>query len=329
MSNRLTVPFILLFVLPASADVLCPRVTSEHNADVTDLARFRQFHKWKDLSDERLAIAVWQYLCGTETGLYHMNTVSDGPDPWSEYSTVRDPIKLLNIYNVGYCGIFGPALDGIFQGIGFRDGRAFGVSGWNHCTTEVWYSGGWHYLDLDVRGALMKPDGSIASLAEAHGNRDLWVNPERKIEPFFPKDGDKAKVFEIYRDSQIDYFYRWFQAGHVMDFRLRQGESFTRWWHPQGGWWHHIPEYNSGFVRGLLQKEPPGYKSNHADFSVWTQGNGLWHYEPDLTNASGDFADGARARQISCPAATGLRSWPRATVKRCSRSSRPGSSFPR
>ena len=166
-----------------------------------------------------------------------MNTVNDGPDPWGEYSTVRDPVKLTNVYGVGYCGIFGPTLDGVFHGIGFERGRAFGVSGWNHCTTEVWYDGGWHYFDLDVRGALRKPDGTIASLAEARRDRSLWVDPARPIRPFFPKDHDKGRVFEIYRDSRIDYFYRWFQSGHVMDFRLRQGETFTRWWRPHGGRW--------------------------------------------------------------------------------------------
>jgi hypothetical protein len=307
MRRLVGVLLVLLIATAASAEVLCPRVTSEHNADLTDLKRFRQFHQWKDKEDEELAIAIWQYLCGKETGLFHMNTVNDGPDPWDEYSTVRDPIKLLNVYNVGYCGIFGPALDGIFQGVGFRSGRAFGVSKWNHCTTEVWYNGGWHYFDLDLRGALMKPDGTIASLAEAQTNRDLWVDPQRKIEPFFPTDQNKARVFEIYRQSRIDYDYRWFQMGHVMDFRLRQGETFTRWWHPQGGRWHHIEAYNTGFVRDLLQKEPLGYKSNHPEFSVWTQGNGLWRYEPNLTDASSDFQDGRRSVRNLEPGGEGLR----------------------
>ncbi len=307
MRRLATVLFLLPIAASASADVLCPRVTSEHNADVTDLKRFRQFHEWKNKKDEALAIAIWQYLCGRETGLFHMNTVNDGPDPWGEYSTVRDPVKLMNIYNVGYCGIFGPTLDGVFQGVGFEKGRAFGVSGWNHCTTEVWYNGGWHYLDLDVRGALMKPDGTIASLAEAQTHRDLWVDPQRRIEPFFPKDRNKARVFEIYRDSRIDNFYRWFQMGHVMDFRLRQGETLTRWWRPQGGRWHHLEAYNKGFVRNLLEKDPIGYKSNHSDFSIWTQGNGLWHYEPNLTDASSDFADGVHSVMNLEPGSEGLK----------------------
>lgn len=306
MGRLVSLLLLLSTALPASAEVLCPRVTSEHNADVTDLARFRQYHKWKDKEGEELAIAVWQYLCGVETGLFHMNTVNDGPDPWGEYSTVRDPVKLMNVYNAGYCAIFGPTLDGVFQGIGFDSGRSLGVSDWNHCTTEVRYNGGWHYLDLDVRGALRKPDGTVASVAEAQTNRDLWVNPARTIEPFFPKDPDKAAVFESYRASRIDYFYRWFQMGHVMDFCLRQGETFTRWWRPQGGRWHHIEAYNKGFVRELLKKDPAGYKSNHPEFSIWTQGNGLWHYEPNLTDAASDFSDGVHAAENLRPGKRGL-----------------------
>lgn len=291
----------------ASGAVLCPRVLSEHTADVTDLGRFRDFAAWEDCEGQDLAIAIWKYLCGEETGLYHMAPIKDGPDPWEEYSTVRDPIKLMNVYNVGYCGIFGPVLDGIFQGAGFETGRAFGVPGWNHCTTEVWYGGGWHYFDLDVRGALMKPDGTIASVLEAQNDRGLWVVDRPGIEPFFPKDPDKEKIYEIYRDSRIDYYYRWFQAGHVMDFRLRQGESLTRWWHPQGGRWHHLPDFNQGYMRALLEKAPRGYKSNHPNFTIWTQGNGLWNYQPDLTDASDDFADGVEEVQNLRPGPRGLQ----------------------
>jgi len=297
----------LALAVPGAADVLCPRVTSEHVADTTDLGRFGRHRAWNGKSDAERAVAMWRYLCDEKTGLFHMNTVNDGRDPWGEYSTVRDPVKLLNVYNVGYCGIFGPVLDGVYQGAGFEIGRSFGVSGWSHCTTEVWYDGGWHYLDLDVRGALMKPDGTIASLDEARTRRDLWVDPVRKVDPFFPKDHDKARVFEIYRDSRIDYNYRWFQMGHVMDFRLRPGESLTRWWHPQGGRWHHLDVYNKNFVRALLEKEPRGYKSNHPTFSVWTQGNGLWRWAPSLSDSSRDLLDGARRVENVRPGDEGLR----------------------
>lgn len=292
----------------ATARVACIRITSEHSADVSDLGRFGRYSAWKDKTGNDLALAVWKYLCGHETGVYHFNEILEKDDPFDEYATVRDPLKILNVYNMGYCGIFGPVLDGIFQGIGFEQGRAFGVSGWNHCATEVWYDGGWHYIDLDVRGCLLDPRGVAASLDEVRRDRSLWVDPVVAIEPFFPKDDDKNKLFEIYRDSRIDYCYRWFEGSHTMDFYLRQGETFTRWWKPQGGRWHHLERYNkSKWLRKLIETPPVGAKPNHRDFTRWNHGNGLFHYEPDLTDKSSDFADGVYSVNNLTPGKAGLR----------------------
>ena len=302
ISARLARPmlaFALLGVVASTvsiARVTCIRVTSEHTADTTDLKRFREFPAWKDKSGNDLAIAIWKYLCDYETGLYHFNEILEGPDPFDEYATVRDPLKVMNVYNMAYCGIFGPVLDGIFQGVGFEKGRSFGVEAWNHCTTEVWYDDAWHYFDLDVRGALVDANGTVVSLREAQRNRELWTNPPSKVGPFFPKDNDKNRVFEIYRDSKIHYYYRWFQGSGTMDFYLRQGETFTRWPKPQGGRWHHLPRYNkTEWIKKLIQIEPVGAKPNHRDFTRWNHGNGLFHYAPDLHEASTDFDDGVYA----------------------------------
>jgi len=291
----------------SQARVTCIRVTSEHTADTTDLKRFRQFSAWKDKTGNELALAIWKYLCGYETGLYHFNEILEGEDTFDEYATVRDPLKILNVYNMAYCGIFGPVLDGIFQGVGFEQGRSFGVEAWNHCATELWYGNGWHYYDLDVRGVLLDADGTVASLDEAMRNRDLWVNPQVKIEPFFPNDNDKDKVFKIYRDSRIYYYYRWFEGSHAMDFYLRQGETFTRWWTPQGGRWHHLPRYNkTKWIKDLIQTEPVGMKPNHRDFTCWNHGNGLFHYAPNLSNKSTDFEDGVYTVKNLAPGKDGL-----------------------
>ncbi|MHC4740587.1 MAG: hypothetical protein ACYS8Z_01670 [Planctomycetota bacterium] len=309
-SLRAVLVFVLLSFIsstPSVARVACIRLTSEHNADTTDLKRFAQFEGWKDKSGNDLAIAVWKYFCDYETGLYHFNEILEGPDPFDEYATVRDPLKIMNVYNMAYCGIFGPVLDGIFQGVGFEDGRSFGVEAWNHCTTEVWYDGGWHYFDLDVRGALADANGTVVSLSEARKNRELWTNPPTKVGPFFPKDTDKNKVFEIYNKSRIHYYYRWFEGSGTMDFYLRQGETFTRWWQPQGGRWHHLPRYNkSKWLRKLIETEPVGAKPNHRDFTRWNHGNGLFHYAPHLSDSSTDFKDGAYAVKNLTPGKQGL-----------------------
>jgi len=277
----------------ATARVICPQLTCSHIADTTDLKRFRQFHEWKDKTGNELALAIWKYLCDYETGLYHFNEILEGPDPFDEYATVRDPLKILNTYNTAYCGIFGPVLDGIYHGVGFETGRSLGLEAWNHCATEVWYDDSWHYLDVDVRGVLVRPDGVVASLAEAQKDRSLWVDPSAAMEPFFPGDPDKAKLFGIYKDSRVNYNYRWFEMGHTMDFYLRQGESLTRFWTPQGGRWHHLPRYaGTKWVRDLIEQEPRGPKPNHREFTRWNHGNGLLEYQPMLTSAFSDFEDG-------------------------------------
>ncbi len=110
-----------------------------------------------------------------------------------------------------------------------------------------------------------------------------------------PKRSGQSRLFEIYHDSPVDYYYRWFQGSHTMDFYLRQGESFTRWWTPQGGRWHHLPRYSqTKWVGDLILQEPVGMKPNHRDFTRWNHGNGLFHYAPDLSAPSTDFGDGAR-----------------------------------
>jgi len=299
--------FCSLLPITSTARVTCIRLTNGHIADTTDLKRFRQFHEWKDKTGNELALAIWKYLSDYETGLYHFNEILEGPDPFDEYATVRDPLKILNTYNMAYCGIFGPVLDGIFQGVGFTQGRSFGLEAWNHCATEVWYDNSWHYFDIDVRGVLLQPDGVVASLAEAQRNRSLWVNPVLTITPFFPKDQDKVKLFDIYNDSRVHYYYRWFEMDHTMDFYLRTGESFTRFWSPQGGRWHHLPRYaKTKWIRDLIEQEPQGPKPNHRDFTRWNHGNGLFDYRPILTKTSTDFEDGCYEVKNLRPGESGL-----------------------
>jgi hypothetical protein len=289
------------------AKVVCVRVTSEHTADTSDLGRFRQFAPWKDKAGNDLALAIWRYLCDYETGVYHFNEVLDGPDSFDEYATVRDPLKILNVYNMGYCGIFGPVLDGVLQGVGFEQGRSFGLVRWNHCATEVWYDNAWHYFDMDVRGVLLDDTGTAVSLAEAQNNRRLWVTPPKHVEPFFPNDADKGRVFDIYHGSPVYWYYRWFEGTHTMDFYLRQGESFTRWWTPQDGRWNHLPRYSrEKWVRDLILTPPVGMKPNHRDFTRWNHGNGLFHYAPNLAARSTDFRDGAYAVRNLTPDEQGL-----------------------
>ncbi|HUW84304.1 MAG TPA: hypothetical protein VMZ31_16075 [Phycisphaerae bacterium] len=291
--------FMAMVVSPAPATtqpavqgvVISPRVTVEGQPDYSDLGRFVQFFKDRGLSGQGLAVALWQRLCGTETGLYHFNEIFEGRETDYALGNIRDPLKNMNVHNHGFCGIQGPVLAGVFREAGF-EARSFSVPAWSHVATEVWYDGQWHYFDLDLRGALMRPDGVVASAAEARTQRELWTDPQQTIEPFFPNVRSKSIGFERFSAKPLDTQYHWSIHGWTTDHVLRPGESLTRWWQNQGGRWHHWPTYVE-WMRKLLEKLPRGIKPNHANFSIWGVGSALMHYVPDLTHRTRDVELGA------------------------------------
>ncbi len=266
-----------------------PRVVSPHVADAYSMKTFRRFHRWAHLEGDQLAWAVYCYLADTRTGLFHMNEVLEGTDVLSEYRTVRDPVKIINVYGYGYCGIFGPVMAGVCCDMGLGPARTLVLPEWNHVACEAFYDDRWHYLDVDVRAVFRRPDGTLASMAEAKRDPSLWTG---RGPLFFPND-PLEKTREIYRRTKVYHFHGFNQSGHTMDYVLRQGESFTRWWTPQGGRWHHVESYHrSPWLRKLLEQPPRGPKPNHRHFTVHNYGNGRFVYRPNLTSRSTDFADG-------------------------------------
>ncbi len=270
--------------------VISPRITAEGQPDYTDLERFVSFFTERGLAGQDLAIALWKHLSGKETGLYHFNEIFDGPETDYALGNSRDPLKNMNVHNHGFCGIHGPVLEGVFRAAGF-EARSFSVPAWAHVATEVFYDGEWHYFDLDLRGALLRPDGVVPSAEEARSDRSLWAAPA-KIEPFFPNVRPKTVGFEKFSAKPLDLQYHWATRGWTTDHVLRPGESLTRWWHNQGGRWHHSRTYTE-WMRRLLEKPPRGIKPNHADFSIWGVGSSLMLYEPDLTDKTRDVELGA------------------------------------
>ena len=272
-----------------------PRVVSRHVPDAFSMADYRNHPAWRNLQGQDLALAVWKAFVGTETGVAHFQPLREGPDPvdW-EFRMIRDPIKMLNVYGYGFCGAFGPTTAGLFEAMGFEQARSAGIPGLNHSVTEVWYDGAWHYFDTDVRGFLFRRDGeTVASIEEARAQLDLWTNPSRKFDPFFPDVRDMAGFGKRFAEKRAEYSYRWFMGGSTMDFRLRKGERFTRWWRPQGGRWsHQEDDTEPPFFRKLINTPPYGAKTNHPSFTIWTHGNGLFEYAPTLRRGSADFEDG-------------------------------------
>jgi len=289
MVRILALTVVLLSAGGAFAAEYAPRVVSPHNADAYSLKTFSEFPRWKGLTGDARAWEIYQYLADTRTGLFHMNEVLEGEDDLSEYRTIRDPIKIINTYGYAYCAILGPVMAGICEGTGLGEARTVTLPAWSHVLAEAFYSGRWHYLDLDVRAVFRRPDGSLASLEEARTDPTLWTG---RGPLFFPNDPlDSTR--EVYRTTPVEYYHDFHSTGHTMDYVLRQGETFTRWWTPQGGRWHHDAAYNElDWLRKLLEAEPLGPKPNHRDFTIHNYGNGRFVYQPNLRSPSTDFADG-------------------------------------
>ena len=157
---------------------------------------------------------------------------------------------------------------------------------------------------IDVRAAFRRPDGSLASFEESRKDPSLWQN---RGPLFFPND-DLEHVRKIYERTPFYCHYGFHQTGHTMDYVLRPGESFKRWWTPQGGRWHHLPAYHQGdFMRRLIEEEPRGPAPNHRHFTIHNYGNGRFVYRPNLKAASTDFMDGVYEHQNVVSAEEGLK----------------------
>jgi hypothetical protein len=294
----------IVVVSQAGAREYAPRVVSPHHADAYSLKTFAQFPRWRDLRGDRRAWEIFQYLADRRTGLFPLGKeVLEGRDVLAEFQTVRDPVKLINVYGYGYCGILGPTMAGVCEGTGIGKARTLIIPGWGHVAAETFYDGKWHYLDLDVRAAFRRADGSLAAMADAQRDASLW---QGQGPLFFPLD-PLERTRDIYQKTAVHHYNGFHYGGHTMDFVLRQGETLTRWWQPQDGRWHHVASYHEApFHKQLLERSPRGPKCKHAAWTVHSHGNGRFVYQPNLTDRSSDFVDGASEAVNVVPGAAGL-----------------------
>ena len=276
----------------ASARWYSPRVVSPRVADAYSCRTFAEHPAWRDLAPEAKAKAMFDYLTDPETGLFPPGgAVFEGPEKHYEYAMVRDPIKLINVYGCGFCDAVGPAMAGLWEQSGCGPARTVSLPGLQHTLCEVFAKEQWRYIDLDLRGVFLDKNGQLRSLNEARKDASLW---ERERGPgFFPKD-DLATLKQQYEATEVNHRYGVAATGHTMDFVLRRGETFTRWWQAQGDrWLVHEADLKDKPYRELLERAPRGPKPKHADWSKYTHGNGRFVYEPSLKGKPDDLEDGA------------------------------------
>jgi hypothetical protein len=297
---------VLLAGIPAAqAAVYSPRVFSPHSADTYSLKTFAEFPHWRDLQGDAKVFEIFKYVVDRRTGVYPLGVPAwEGNETLAEFGAVTDPVKMLNVYPIGHCGTLGPAAAGIMEGMGVGPARTLIIPGWHHVAAEVFYANSWHYLDLDVRAVFRRDDGSLASIAEARTNAALWRGPNNPL--FFPLDS-LENVRAAYMETPVQHRYGVAAGGHTMDFVLRHGETFTRWWQPQGGRWNqHVSYAAKPFPREIVERAPRGPKCKHESFTIHTHGNGRFVYRPNLTARSADFEDGVYDFRNVEPSGSGL-----------------------
>ena len=282
-----------------------PRVLSPQNADAYSMKTFAQFPRWRDLQGDAKVYEVYKYLADTRTGIFPMGAGAwEGKDPVYDCGYIRDPVKMINVYSVGYCDMLGPTMAGVMKDMGVGPSRTLNLPGWGHVVAEVFYDGKWHYLDLDVRAAFRRDDGSLASMDEAKKDDALWKRSSSPL--FFPLD-NVASVRKVYADTPVQVRHGVNMGGATMDYVLRRGETFTRWWAPQDDRWNENETYHKDpHIRAILEREPRGPKCTHPSFSIHTHGNGRFVYAPNLTDKSEDVADGLYEAKNVRPGPGGL-----------------------
>ena len=291
MRRAAWLPLVLSLLAPRGVRAAehAPRVLSPHNADAYSMKTFARFDRWRELSGDAKVYEVYKYLADRRTGIFPMGAGAwEGRDVMYEYGYVRDPVKMINVYTCGYCDMLGPTMEGIMTGMGIGRARTVNLPGLHHVVAEVSYGGRWHYLDLDLRGVFRRPDGTLASTEEARKDASLWKGPRGPL--LFPLD-DLPALRRAYARSPVQYRYGVCQGGHTMDYLLRRGETFTRWWRPQQDRWNHHESYHQGARLGILNRPPKGPKCKHPSFTVHGHGNGRFVYRPDLTSQA-DLDDG-------------------------------------
>ena len=204
------------------------------------------------MSDADRARAIWEFA---RSHRYHKTTADD---------EVKDTVKMLNVYGYTLCWDEAYTLSNLWQAAGLKIRRGLPHG---HCTTEVFYDGGWHLLDSDEHLLVLDRDNeSIVGEADISRDHDLMkrshaygiLSPENRtgsedVAAIFCHTGGRAGSRPRIGD-------------HRMDLSLRPGEALT--------WaWDHCERFHGyngpppRFCNGGLNWSPPLDNS----FARWTE----------------------------------------------------------
>ncbi|MEI8241734.1 MAG: hypothetical protein WCI17_00555 [bacterium] len=204
-----------------------PRVVGATRPDFTSIETLLASPSFAGKQGEELVLAIYNYFTSQVDGTYHFWSPEENLGEPRLRGQVCDPVKHWNVYGWMLCGNHAIMLQAIYTAAGFR-ARQIG-----HNVCEVYYEGGWHFLDVDMWTWFRNPAGQIASAYElARESKALIVDNPCKSSPCNLPDrslNDYATMFTaapvVDAEQRIKGVWPLTTARrHSMDFLLRPGE---------------------------------------------------------------------------------------------------------
>ena len=78
--------------------------------------------------------------------------------PYDHGTWLYDAVKIIGVYGCGLCGNNSSTMCALYDIAGIKCRRRF-LTG--HVVPEVWFDGSWNFIDTDMYGYVVKPDGEI------------------------------------------------------------------------------------------------------------------------------------------------------------------------
>ncbi len=233
---------------------------------------------WKTPEEKCWAVFYWNHIARRQTAPMNLHGMA-----------LTDPIRQFNDYGYTMCSTISGINCSIWDAMGLK-AKYWDIS--NHTVPEVEFGGRWHMYDNSMTALYTLCDGrTLAGVADI-GAPGACAASGGKTEPGhiakyhclmatsprgFLSGADTIRgLDEEYRCFNPNglkyrsYFYDW-DRGHRYILNLRDGESYTRYYHSLGK--------SAEFFVPNNGKDPEA-----ANTRYHIRGNGVWKYKPALTS---------------------------------------------
>jgi len=176
-------------------------------------------------TDEEKAVAIWEWVL------------------WKRFQrsphdeSALHPVRALNCYGYGICGHTSSWIKAFCRAAGLQ-ARVWEIAG--HTVSEVFYNGGWHMLDGNVKVFYLARDNrTIASIAELEKDRWLIERTIHPRDPWVRQDDSPGRNIQFVRyliterdNWESDGYDYENKRPYSMSMTLKPGEKLLRWWEP-------------------------------------------------------------------------------------------------